>query len=157
MNKKNAIVCDLDGTAAINNGHRSFYDERKCYGDDVNKPVSIVVHAIMMGLNTAENLIYVDKYEPIELLFVSGRKDYARGESNRWIRDKFMSGTSAHYQLFMRKSDDNRDDCIVKEEIYREHIEPYYNVLVWLDDRSKVVKHMRSLGLTVFQVANGDF
>ena len=43
------------------------------------------------------------------------------------------------------------------EELYRKYIENQYNVIVWLDDRTSVVNHMRSLGLPVWQVASGDF
>jgi len=57
----------------------------------------------------------------------------------------------------MRKSKDNRKDSIVKEEIYRKHIFPFYYIQFVLDDRNQVVDHLRELGLTVFQVAPGNF
>ena len=59
--------------------------------------------------------------------------------------------------LFMRAEDDFRHDTIVKEEIYRTHIEPFWNVFCVFDDRSTVVEMWRSLGLVCLQVANGDF
>lgn len=57
----------------------------------------------------------------------------------------------------MRPAGDQRDDRIVKEEIYRREIEGKYNVRFILDDRDKVVRRWRELGLPCFQVADGDF
>jgi hypothetical protein len=57
----------------------------------------------------------------------------------------------------MRRAGDRRKDWVVKSELYREHIEPRYDVLLVLDDRDQVVRAWRGLGLTVFQVAEGDF
>jgi len=57
----------------------------------------------------------------------------------------------------MRSQGDTRPDEIVKREIYEEHIKPLYNVDFVLDDRNKVVKMWRSLGLKVLQVAEGNF
>jgi hypothetical protein len=57
----------------------------------------------------------------------------------------------------MRRSGDNRCDSIVKEEIYREHIEGKYNVLAVFDDRDRVVDMWRRLGLLCLQVYYGDF
>lgn len=146
--KKECIVCDLDGTLAINNSGRSFYDEMKCYRDDVNVNLCQIIAALMFGL--------LEFGRDVDFILVSGRKEKSRGETERWLRDKAMIG-DCPFTLYMRKDDDNRDDTIVKEEIYNEYIKDQYGVIAWFDDRNKVVKHMRSLGLPVFQVADGDF
>jgi hypothetical protein len=57
----------------------------------------------------------------------------------------------------MRKTDDNRKDCIVKKEIYETFIKDKYNVLFVMDDRNQVVNMWREQGLTCFQVADGNF
>jgi hypothetical protein len=57
----------------------------------------------------------------------------------------------------MRKEKDNRPDEVVKEELYHNQISPFYKVEAVFDDRNKVVAMWRRLGLTVFQVADGDF
>ena len=57
----------------------------------------------------------------------------------------------------MRQAGDNRDDRIVKREIYEREIKGRYNVRFVLDDRNKVVALWRDLGLPCFQVADGDF
>lgn len=59
--------------------------------------------------------------------------------------------------LFMRPSGDMRPDHVVKKELYLQHIEPFYKVKCVFDDRDQVVKMWRSLGLQVYQVAEGNF
>ena len=62
------------------------------------------------------------------------------------------------YTLFARKSGDFRKDAVVKEEIYRRHIEGKYCIKLVLDDRDQVVSCWRdTIGLTCFQVAPGAF
>ncbi|NBU34805.1 hypothetical protein EBS40_09370 [bacterium] len=54
-------------------------------------------------------------------------------------------------------TDDDRDDRIVKKEIFDAWIKDRYNVKFVLDDRNRVVEMWRSLGLKVLQVGEGDF
>jgi hypothetical protein len=46
---------------------------------------------------------------------------------------------------------------MMKEQLYRQHMEGKYNIKFVLDDRQLVVDMWRGLGLTVFQVDEGDF
>ncbi len=46
---------------------------------------------------------------------------------------------------------------MMKEKLYRQHIERKYNIKFVLDDRQQVVDMWRGWGLTVFQVDEGDF
>ena len=57
----------------------------------------------------------------------------------------------------MRKGGDKRIDSIVKKELYRKYIEPFYRVKLVLDDRNQVVDMWRDLGLPCWQVAPGNF
>jgi hypothetical protein len=59
--------------------------------------------------------------------------------------------------LLMRREKDHRDDTIVKKEMYEDVVEGIHEVLFVLDDRDKVVKMWRGLGLKCFQVAEGNF
>jgi hypothetical protein len=59
--------------------------------------------------------------------------------------------------VFMRATGDQRKDSIIKQELFDRHILGKYNIKFVLDDRNQVVNMWRSLGLTVFQVAEGDF
>jgi len=57
----------------------------------------------------------------------------------------------------MRSDGDYRADQVVKEELFRNQVEPKYDVIGVIDDRDKVVTMWRRLGLVCFQVAQGDF
>lgn len=133
-----AIVCDIDGTLALF-GDRSPYD-RDYSIDELNVPVD-------------EILIKFAADVRFTILLVSGRKDSFESVTRKWLQNNFIP----YDHLWMRKADDSRNDTIVKEEIYREHIEGKYNVLFVLDDRNRVVELWRNLGLTCLQVAEGDF
>lgn len=132
------IICDIDGTVAKMNG-RSPYDYSQVHTDVPHTPVIRAVHA--MG-----KIDY-------EVIFVSGRKAECREATLAWLL-RYVGHTG---KLFMREDGDNRDDRVVKEEIYRREIEGKYNVLFVLDDRDRVVEKWRELGLTCFQVAPGNF
>lgn len=57
-------------------------------------------------------------------------------------------------QLHMRAGGDYRRDTVVKEEIYRVHIEPYYDVRFAVDDRPEVCDLWESLGIPVLRVTD---
>ena len=59
--------------------------------------------------------------------------------------------------LFMRKTGDGRADHIVKREIWENEIKGKFFIEFILDDRNSVVRLYREMGLTVMQVAPGDF
>lgn len=136
-NLPNAIMVDLDGTLAILH-NRSPYDGSKCDQDLPNQPVLETVHKWQ---------------ESTKIIVVSGRTDDCQTLTENWLA-KYGVKYSA---LYMRKTGDMRKDSIIKEEIYHKYIEGKYNIRFILDDRNQVVEMWRSLGLTVFQVAEGDF
>lgn len=136
----NAIIVDLDGTLAII-GDRDVYDAEKCDELDlINVPVAETV-----------NLYYKAGYK---IIFCSGRIDKYREPTIRFI-EKYLP--DMEYVLFMRHSGDKRKDSIVKNEIFQKEINGKCNILFCLDDRQQVVDFYRLIGLTVFQVAPGNF
>lgn len=134
-----AVICDLDGTLAIHNG-RSPYDTELCGADLVNETIKRI---LLNGLDGNE-----------EVIFVSGREDTFRKHTIRWIKDKVKL---VGYSLYMRPEGDTRPDQIVKKEIFDNHIRGKYNIKFVLDDRDRVVRMWRDLGLTCLQVNDGDF
>ena len=133
----NAVICDLDGTLALHN--RSPYDYDSIPTDTLNRYVSNALHQMTR-----------DGAMPI---FVSGRPDSHREQTMRWLTSHGWVGMP----LYMRLTGDDRPDTQVKQEIYNSYIKGRYNVMLVLDDRDRVVQMWRDLGLTVFQVAEGDF
>jgi predicted kinase len=151
-----AVLCDLDGTLALIHD-RSPYDASDCDVKDL--PNTPVIETIKAHYHQGRKIIFCsgreDKYRPETIRFI---EKYCRDLCNHSDCDVvgFDRGT-IQYELFMRKTDDFRKDAIIKEEIYQNEIEGKYNVLLVLDDRNQVVNYWRSIGLTCFQVAPGDF
>lgn len=139
-------IYDLDGTLAIR-GDRGPYDWDRVGEDTVNEAVAHLIRSYCQSDYQADC--------PDEIIFMSGRKDMCRGDTEEWI-EKHTSIDYSLGTLIMRKDDDNRDDVIVKEEMYNEHIKGKYNVRFVVDDRPKVCRMWRRLGLPVFQVGDPD-
>lgn len=136
-----AILCDLDGTAALMT-NRTPYEQHKCDSDMPCEPVREVLWAMRQG-----------GAQPYQIVYMSGRDDTHYEVTQRWLENNwFPSGP-----LFMRAADDKRDDAVVKEELFNIHVRDIYNVLFVFDDRDRVVKKWRQMGLTCFQVNEGNF
>lgn len=135
-----AVIVDIDGTLALHNG-RSPYDLTRC-GDDLPNPA--VIDAVRAVRAIGWDVIYC-----------SGREDTARVTTLDWLEKH--AGKTPFELLLMRAADDTRRDSVVKRDLFDKHIRDLYDVRYVLDDRQQVVDMWRSLGLTVFQVAKGDF
>jgi len=158
VNKQNAIIVDIDGTIADHTDVRGHYEYSKV---NLDKPKREIMRLIDCVKNNYGG--------HVQMLFVSGREDRCRDNTIQWIRQNWLyhdvhygihSSSYAEYldnYLFMRETGDRRADNIIKEELYRKHIEPHYNVLYVFDDRDRVVQMWREIGLTCLQVANGNF
>lgn len=137
--KEDIIVFDIDGTVAHFQNHRGPFDWNKVDKDDVDK---VVADQVKLHMKNGD-----------KIFFVSGRDDTCRDLTANWLASHGLK----YEKLLMRKAGDNRKDSIIKKEIYENEIFPKYNVKVVYDDRNQVVKQLRSMGLKVFQVADGDF
>lgn len=88
-----------------------------------------------------------------KILFVTGRGEAYRAPTEAWLLKH-----KVHFaHLYMRALPDYREDSDVKEEIYRNMIEPNYQVLFVIDDRKSVVDRWRELDLICLQCAPGNF
>lgn len=135
-----AVLVDIDGTLALRTGDRSPYDWDRVGEDEPNPPVIELVRVIRAAGQH-------------RIILMSGRD-----ESCRWQTEMWLDAQQVPYdELYMRTEKDNRKDSIVKEELHRKHVEGRYDVAWVVDDRQQVVQMWRSLGLTVFQCAEGDF
>jgi len=58
--------------------------------------------------------------------------------------------------LYMRTTGDNRSDRIVKEELFWQYLEPYWNIVAAIDDLPRVVRLQHDLGIpNVINVQRG--
>ncbi|MEU4687666.1 AAA family ATPase [Actinoplanes sp. NPDC023714] len=134
-----AVLVDIDGTVALMSG-RSPYDWGRV-GEDAPNPSVITAVRAMHAAGHA-------------IVFCSGRDAVCRAETEAWL--ELFVGVP-YEALFMRPEGDSRKDAIVKREIFDSEIRDRWRITGVFDDRRQVVRMWRALGLTVFQVAEGDF
>lgn len=152
MGKPKAWIIDIDGTLAIK-GERHPFDWNRVGEDAPNSPVICVVQAL-----TASTL-----HSPpggYAIVYVSGRMEQCREATRDWLHDHVCGShltCICGSELHMRPDDDFRPDDVLKREIYEDRIRDRYEVVGVLDDRDKVVKGWRAMGLTCLQVAEGNF
>jgi len=142
---KNAIIIDLDGTLC-NTDHRQHLVEAKKWPAFYEALVNDTPNEWCLKLIEGMESEY-------QILFVSGRPTDYRDITLAWLKKLGLE----MYPLFMRASGDFRKDCIIKTEIYKEHIEPNFKVLFCVDDRKQVVDQWRELGLVCLHCAEGNF
>lgn len=137
------IICDIDGTLAINDHGRNFYaEDESLLRDKLDVPTNEILE------------MFKQNGSGITIILLSGRKRGAREMTAKWLKN---SGVR-YDALIMREENDNRKDSIVKKDLYLRYVQPSYNTLFVLDDRDQVVDMWRKeLGLKCYQVNYGDF
>lgn len=131
---------DIDGTIALRSD-RDPYDMTTVINDKPNKPVILMIESLHKA--------------GLMIIHVSGRYQAAAEATRRWL-DKYTNYRTE--ALYMRPDGDNINDAILKKDIYKIYIRPYYDIQFVIDDRDRVVKMWRhELGLPCFQVAEGNF
>ena len=173
--KKNTIIFDLDGTLAIIEKRRIkagsptgltptkekmdwniFFDGKNIELDEPNYPV----------ISMAQ--MYYEK--GFNIVIFSGRNDRSYKETKEWL-EKY----EVPYNLLVMRPDKFKDkswpiaagnpatpdmrfmpDEILKKKMLDTFVD-IDDVFLVVDDRDKVVKMWRDLGLNTFQVAPGDF
>jgi len=139
MTDNGTVLVDIDGTLARMTG-RGPHDLDRVHEDEP------ITHIVELVQNLRQNY---------QLVFMSGRKESCREATEEWLAEHVAR--TPQEPLFMRATNDNRRDSIIKSELFDEHIEGNYNVRFILDDRDQVVRMWRDRGLTCLQVAYGDF
>lgn len=139
LEKPSAIIVDIDGTIASHEGIRGPFDTSR-YQYDL--PVDHVVKFVQ------------DQHYKLghAIIFCSGRHSNFRDVTEEWL----FQHVKVPFTLFMRE-DPSRDDSVEKYLLFDSHIRDNYNVQFVLDDRDRVVRMWRGLGLPTYQVEEGDF
>ena len=150
---KNTVIFDLDGTLALIDKRRNistksngkldwdkFLDSSNIKLDVPNKPVV--------------KLAQLFAQDDFTIIIFSGRSDKTTTATVSWL----LKNKVPFNKLFMRphKTMNFISDEILKKDMLDKH-DDIDDVFLVVDDRNKVVKMWRSLGLNVFQVADGDF
>jgi predicted kinase len=133
---QNAVVFDIDGTLAKMKD-RGPFEWEKVGQDELNRPVQTALKAF--------------QETGFAVLIVSGRDGSCEELTKEWL-----ARNQIEYDGFwMRPAGSMEKDTVIKERIYREHIEGKFNVVGVFDDRPSVVRFWRSQGLFVFDCGNG--
>lgn len=130
---KRTVVFDVDGTLMLNLHGRGWYDYSKVHLDTPNYPVRDLA-CILQNLG-------------VEIVVVSGRSDECREATYTSLRKAGLS----HFDLLMRKEGDNRQDDIVKYEIFDKYLR-HKNIWFWVDDRPQVIRMVEKLGIPILNV-----
>jgi hypothetical protein len=133
------VLVDIDGTVALL-GERHHLDLERVIEDEPN-------HAVIAAVRAMHAAGY-------GVIYCTGREESARRDTEDWL-DRHVG--VPYLALHMRAYGDSRRDAVVKRDIFQRSIAPDYHVIGVFDDRQHVVRMWRELGLTVFQVAEGDF
>lgn len=134
-----SVIFDLDGTLAIKTPNRGYYEYHKVEEDTINQNV-------LMALKSHHNAGHL-------ILILSGRDASCTEHTKRWL----AANNIPYNLLVLRKNNDKRQDYIIKEELFREHIENKYTVLGVYDDRPQVCRMWRRIGLTCYQLDDREF
>lgn len=142
------VICDIDGTLADCDhrrhhvtsrpkNHKAFYDAM--VHDKLIAPVALMIQAM-----------YNQGYH---VVLCSGRPDHWRDETVEWLDKHWIS----YHALYMRRQNDFRPDTDIKLELYHQILDDGYKPFLVIDDRNRLVKMWRDLGLVCLQAAEGDF
>ena len=150
---KNTIIFDLDGTLALIDKRRelSTKPNGKIDFDKLHDP-SLIKHdkpnwpVIKIAQLFAE--------QGFNVVIFSGRSDKTKFTTRSWLSNNRVP----FKKLIMRDSkiSNYTPDDVLKKDMLDKYAD-INDVFLVVDDRNKVVDMWRSLGLTVFQVADGNF
>jgi hypothetical protein len=150
---KNTIIFDLDGTLALIDKRREvstkpngrldwgkFFNSTNIKLDEPNLPV------IKMAQLFSE--------QGFNIVILSGRSNKTETATRSWLSKNKVPFN----KLIMRNSETDHftPDWVLKKNMLDENLD-INDVFLVVDDRDRVVKLWRSLGLTTFQVAEGNF
>ncbi len=150
---KKTIIFDLDGTLALIDKRRDvstkpngkldwnkFFDPSNIKLDVPNPPVV--------------KLAQLFAQDGFNIVILSGRSDRTINTTRSWLTKNRIPFN----KLVLRDSKTNHftPDDVLKKDFLDKHVD-INDVFLVVDDRDRVVKLWRSLGLNTFQVADGNF
>lgn len=168
--KKDTIICDLDGTIALDNGRAQLFlhppHKPNCASlenDRIGFPCDCGWKRDWDGYYNAcdqdrpnwpvINLLRFYWEDGYNIRILTGRRESTRDVTVRWLANHAVP----HHTLIMRKDGDYTDDNVLKPTVAQRYGWTPDIVEVVLEDRSRVVTAWRELGYTCFQVAPGTF
>lgn len=151
------IVFDIDGTLAdirhrlkwvsgeVKDWDRFYQDVRQ---DGVIEPIAELFLLTCIGLG------HYDIAYNMRVICITGRPERTRAATLKWFREKIGPEPDA---IYMRKDHDFRPDVEIKREWVEKLREEGHNFILAFEDRDRVVKMYRDLGIQCCQVAEGAY
>jgi hypothetical protein len=158
---KKIVIFDLDGTLATvdarmqlaTGGNSTESDYNKIDWSILHDPANIEMDKPNVPVVTMCDYLFEKGYH---IYIFSGRSDKTQQATIEWL-EKYQI---KYHKLVMRpsatKEENFMPDEILKYKMLEQHADRD-DILCVYDDRTKVVDMWRSVGLTCFQVAPGDF
>lgn len=146
------IVFDIDGTLA-DLSHRikylegekkdweSFYE--KVDEDEVIEEIAQIFTTYIYWIHPSSRVICI-----------TGRPERTREATLKWFEEKIGCVPD---ELYMRKDHDWRPDVEIKKDWVKSLQERGYEIILAFEDRDRVVKMYRDLGIRCCQVADGAY
>jgi RNA ligase len=135
--KPPCYIFDIDGTLALNLNGRSPYDMSRVLEDKVHYAISHTLKLLS---------------HEVSIVICTGRSEDSEEKTKLWLKINNIK----YNDIYFRPYKNREPDYLIKERMWR-HINKDFNIIALYDDRDQVVKHGRKLGMTVFQVAEGNF
>ena len=154
MVKVPAYIFDIDGTLSDCSQRKHFVEQEVKDWDNFYK--GMAEDEPNWDVINILNKILLSNFSG-KILFVTGRPESYREVTEYWLAKYFRELNAYNCKIFMRKDGDYRSDAVIKKELWETVLEPIYDCYGVFEDRKQVVDMYRELGLTVFQVAEGNF
>lgn len=170
--EKDTIICDLDGTIALDHHRAHHLHPPHMEWCRSIQPVDATYSGVACNCgwkrdwNTYFSLCGGDEpnWAVIDILrllwedgynirILSGRASSTQAATEKWLCEHAVP----HHTLILRPEDDKTDDHLFKPRKAVANGWLSTNTLVVFEDRQRVVDAWRSLGYSVFQVAPGNF
>ena len=141
--KTPVIVVDLDRTLCRLD--REWHEYERCDSDLVIEEVNVAVKALANSFRW-------------NVIFLSGRPEFTRDRTILWlVRHGWAYGRKGTRQpfdaLYLRDDNDYRPGEEFKRDVLTNDIMPKYDVKLAFEDHDRTISMMRSLGITVWAVA----
>lgn len=136
-----AYIIDIDGTMA-----RKVMGERSRNWHDYSRVSEDL---------PIENVLHLVKQLETRIIVLSGREDSCENATRKWLDEHL--GSLRYDELYMRTTGDHRDDSVIKSELFDAHVRNRFNVRGVVDDRPRVCRMWRAMGLTTLQVGDPHF
>ena len=146
--KQKAVIVDIDGTLSDAEHRRHHLDKSPKDWDSFFADMSKDKPKFFVRFLVSK--LYNRNYR---IILLTGRGEQYRAKTEFWLGEYEIR----YDELLHRKEGDFRSDVEVKRDIYNDYIKPKFDVQLAIDDRTRIVKLWRELGLECWQVDQGDF